>query len=423
MKKVLAFIAMLFLISSCFSGNKEGNNLTWTKEDAPRCSELAEWSNEQCKDDSYETNNNLGNNQNNEMKKIENKNNSYQTELPKDGDLVAIMKTTNGTFKIRLFKDDVPSVVNNFIWLASNWYYNWIIFHRVINNFMIQWWDPSGTWFWWASIYWEKFDDEFSDKLSNIRWSISMANSWPDTNGSQFFINQKDNINLDYDKPPLSSKHAVFWQVYEWIENVDKIAKAKTDENDKPEKEVKIISIDIKQMKNWELVDYSVDAKQLIEDYNKKKEQEKEANKNREVKSDDIISVNYTWKFENWEVFDSSLNPWRDPLEFQVWAWQVIPWFDSWVIWMKLGEKKTLEIEASDAYWEYDENNFQEVSMEDLKDFTDAGIKIEAWAEIPTQMWNLKIKEVSWDKVKIDTNHPLAWKKLIFEIELIDYNN
>lgn len=419
-------------------------------DNVPACSELAEWSNEQCSIDNFDSKEDLDkieicknsidcsedfcaiNNLTNECiytwttnldNKLDTMKKTYQTELPKEWDLVAIMKTTNWTFKIRLFQNDVPTVVNNFIWLASQWYYDWIIFHRVINNFMIQWWDPTWTWMWWKSIYWEKFDDEFSDKLSNIRWSISMANAWPNTNWSQFFINQVNNENLDFDKEPFTSKHAVFWQVYEWIENIDKIAKTKTWENNKPEKDIKIISVEIKQMWSWSLVDYEVNEEELVNQYNKIVEEKKEAQKNRVVKKWDIISVNYTWKLEDWTVFDSSLNPWRTPLEFEVLAWQMIPWFDNWVVWMKIWEKKTLEIEAKDAYWEYDDANEQEVNLWDLQSFIDAWIKIEKWAVLQTMQWSFKVKNVDWEKVTIDTNHELAWKNLIFEIEMVDFKN
>ena len=420
MKKIyftIFILLFLFLLISCKSQvNKENNNNqnTWIKneENVSDCSETETWT--QCKIDSETSSikNNLDTN-------IENMKNTYQTELPQNWDLVAIMKTTNWTIKIRLFEKDVPTVVDNFIWLASDGYYNWIIFHRVINNFMIQWWDPTWTGMWWESIYWEKFDDEFSDKLSNIRWAIAMANAWPDTNGSQFFINQKDNTNLDFNKEPLTSKHAVFWQVYEWMENVDKIAKTKTWENDKPEKDVKIISIDIKQMENWKLVDYKVDKNKYIENYNKLQEEKKEANKNREVKSWDKIKVDYTLELEDWTVFDTSI--WKTPFEFTVWVWQVIPWFDNWVIWMKIWDKKTLYIEPKNWYWEYDENNKQVLKLSDLGSFIDAWIKIEKWSTLPTMYWNFKIIDVSWEDVTIDTNSELAWKNLIFDIELLDF--
>lgn len=180
-----------------------------------------------------------------------------QMSLPENGDLIAIMKTDKWIMKIRLFHSEAPRTVDNFIWLANIWYYNWVIFHRVIKDFMIQWGDPTGTGMWWVSIYGEVFNDEFFPSLSNIRWSISMANSWPNTNGSQFFINQVDNEYLDFDKIPFSSKHSVFWQVYEWLENLDNIAWVKVNsEDNKPNKDIKIISIEIKIYQNWVLKNY-----------------------------------------------------------------------------------------------------------------------------------------------------------------------
>lgn len=353
---------------------------------------------------------------------INNKNmdNSYQTSKLENWDLVAIMTTTNWTIKIKLFPKDVPSVVNNFIWLAKKWYYNGIIFHRVINNFMIQGGDPTWTGMWWESIYWAKFDDEFSPKLSNIRGSISMANAWPNTNGSQFFINQKDNINLDYDKEPLTSQHAVFWQVYEWMDNVDKIAKAKTWANDKPEKDIKIISIEIKKYENWSLVNYDIKVEDLIAQYKADKEKKKEEKKGRIIKVWDKISVNYTWKFPDWKVFDTSLKEGRTPIEFEVWAGTMIPWFDKAVIGMKIWGKKNITLEPKDAYWDYDAKKVQEVKKSDLKSFVDAWVKLEVWGSLPTQYWNFKIKEVKKDSIILDVNSEMAWKTLVFDLEIVD---
>ena len=343
-----------------------------------------------------------------------------QTAKPQNWDLVAVMKTTNWTMKIRLFREEVPSVVNNFIGLASKWYYKDIIFHRVIKDFMIQWWDPDGTGRGGESIYWAKFDDEFSANLSNIRGSISMANAGPDTNWSQFFINQRDNVNLDYDKQPLSSKHAVFGQVYEGIDNIDKIAKVKTLDWDKPEKDVKIISIEINEYQNGVLKPYSVDVDKIVEDYKKTKEVEAEAKKTKNIEKWDKISVNYTGKLEDWTIFDSSLNPGRAPLEFEVWAGQMIKGFDAGVVWMKIGEKKTLTLAPSDAYGEYDDNATQELSREQLKSFEDNGVELIPWAELPTMQWKFKIKEVAWDTIIVDLNHELAGKTLIFDVEIVD---
>jgi len=400
-KKISIFIIFLLFLWSCTNKNieneKKENNSTVISEKSEK-----------------EVKNNLSNNINKNM--IWN----YQTNKPENWDLVAVMKTTNWTMKIRLFVKDVPSVVNNFIGLAAKWYYKDIIFHRVIKDFMIQWGDPTWTGMWGESIYWAKFDDEFSDKLSNIRGSIAMANSWPNTNWSQFFINQRDNSNLDFNKPPFTSKHAVFGQVYEWLDNLDKIAKVKTASLDKPVKDVKIISIEIKQYNDWVLKDYNVDEKKLIKEYNDSKNQKKEDKKNKIVKKWDTVFMNYTWKLEDWKVFDSSLNPWREPIEFKVWEWKMIKWFDNWVIWMKIWEKKTLNLAPSEAYWEYDDKKVKELPKSQLKSFIDAWIKIEVWAELPTQMWIFKIKEVKKDSIVVDLNHALAGKTLIFDIELVN---
>jgi len=424
-KKIILFILITLALTSCtnkniFNTNNENTskevseNSVNTKQIEETNSSKSETNSSKAETNTWKVENNLSNNIN------ENMTWTYQTNKPENWDLVAVMKTTNWTMKIRLFVKDVPSVVNNFIGLAAKWYYKDIIFHRVIKDFMIQWGDPTWTWMWGESIYGKKFDDEFSDKLSNIRWSIAMANSGPDTNWSQFFINQKDNTNLDFNKPPFTSKHAVFGQVYEGLDNVDKIAKVKTWAWDKPLKDVKIISVDIKQYNDWVLKDYSVDEKALIKEYDDNKKKEKEANKTRIIKTWDSVSINYTGKLQDWTVFDSSLNPWRDPIEFEVWAWRMIKGFDSGVLWMKIWEKKTLTLAPSEAYWEYDPKKIKEVPNSQLKSFTDAWIKIKVWAKLPTQAWIFKIKEVKKDSIIIDLNHELAWKTLIFDIEVVD---
>lgn len=124
----------------------------------------------------------------------------YQLEMPKEGDTVAIMETSEGTIKLRFFPEAAPKAVENFTTHAKDGYYNGLTFHRVIKDFMIQGGDPLGTGTGGESIYGKSFEDEFSNKLFNIRGSISMANSGPDTNGSQFFINQKGNsTKFDWD--------------------------------------------------------------------------------------------------------------------------------------------------------------------------------------------------------------------------------
>lgn len=116
----------------------------------------------------------------------------YQLDMPEHGDEIAILKTQYGDIYIRFFPDAAPKTVENFLTHAKNGYYDGLKFHRVINDFMIQGGDPNGTGSGGESIWGGSFEDEFSDHLFNIRGSLAMANSGQDTNGSQFFINQKD---------------------------------------------------------------------------------------------------------------------------------------------------------------------------------------------------------------------------------------
>lgn len=116
----------------------------------------------------------------------------FQLEQPKAGEKAAVLSTNYGDIYIRLFPEIAPKAVQNFIGLIEKGYYNGLIFHRVINNFMIQGGDPTGTGSGGESI-WGKgksFEDEFCSELLNIRYSLAMANSGVNTNGSQFFINQ-----------------------------------------------------------------------------------------------------------------------------------------------------------------------------------------------------------------------------------------
>ena len=115
----------------------------------------------------------------------------FQLDGPQDGDTVAIMHTNMGDISIRFFPEAAPKAVENFITHAKNGYYDGLIFHRVIKDFMIQGGDPDGDGTGGESIYeGGKFEDEFNKKLMNLRGSLSMANSGANTNGSQFFINQ-----------------------------------------------------------------------------------------------------------------------------------------------------------------------------------------------------------------------------------------
>ena len=104
----------------------------------------------------------------------------------------AVIKTTMGEITVQLYPEQAPKAVENFLTHAKNGYYDGIIFHRVIDGFMIQGGDPTGTGRGGASIWGDAFEDEFSHQLHNFRGALSMANSGTNTNGSQFFIVQTD---------------------------------------------------------------------------------------------------------------------------------------------------------------------------------------------------------------------------------------
>ncbi len=156
-----------------------------------------------------------------------------QTALPEKGDQIAVIKTNMGTIKIRLFPTKVPKTVENFVGLIEKGYYNGIIFHRVIPDFMIQGGDPTGTGTGGESLWGGKFEDEFHPNLKNLRGALSMANSGPNTNGSQFFIVQKKG-GTDW----LDGKHSVFGQVFGGMDIVDAIANVNRDANNKPLEDV-----------------------------------------------------------------------------------------------------------------------------------------------------------------------------------------
>lgn len=192
-----------------------------------------------------------------------------QLSMPVSGDKIAIMTTNRGVIKFKLFEKECPKTVENFTTHAKNGYYEGIIFHRVINDFMIQGGDPTGTGRGGESIWGRSFQDEFDINLHNLRGALSMANAGPNTNGSQFFIVQAGSVpeNLlaqmeeigermfpadtieDYKKvggtPWLDFKHSVFGQVYEGMDVVDAIASTRVDMLDKPFDDVVIEKIEI----------------------------------------------------------------------------------------------------------------------------------------------------------------------------------
>lgn len=180
---------------------------------------------------------------------------------------IATIKTNHGDMRIKLFPEHAPKTVANFIALSKDGYYDGVIFHRIIKDFMIQGGDPTGTGMGGESIYGESFEDEFSEELYNVRGALSMANAGPNTNGSQFFIVQ--NQHLPYSKkeiarggwpepiaeiyaekggtPHLDRRHTVFGQLADEASYkvLDAIASVETGAMDKPVEDVVIETIKI----------------------------------------------------------------------------------------------------------------------------------------------------------------------------------
>jgi peptidyl-prolyl cis-trans isomerase B (cyclophilin B) len=147
----------------------------------------------------------------------------------------AVLHTNNGDITIELFDEDAPKTVGNFTKLAADKFYDGVIFHRVIKDFMIQGGDPTGTGRGGPGY---TFEDEFNDHKI-VRGALAMANAGPNTNGSQFFIVTTDAA------PWLDGKHTVFGQVVDGMDVVDKIEASDTDRNDRPAQDVVIERVDL----------------------------------------------------------------------------------------------------------------------------------------------------------------------------------
>ena len=219
---------------------------------------------------------------------------AIQLSTPQKGDTLAVMHTNMGDIKIKLFPEKAPKTVENFVTHSKNGYYNGLKFHRVINDFMIQGGDPRGNGTGGESIWGGSFPDEFDPELHNLRGALSMANSGPNTNGSQFFINCTEPGKIDwdtydqyyqvyksapeqftsiyggtldmdkvtdaykelYDKnggnthldgaySTAGTGHTVFAQVFDGMDVVRSIMGVETDSNDKPLEDVTILSAEI----------------------------------------------------------------------------------------------------------------------------------------------------------------------------------
>ena len=175
--------------------------------------------------------------------------------------------TNQGDFTLELFPEVAPKTVENFLTHAKNGYYDGVVFHRVIEDFMIQGGDPTGTGMGGESIYGRTFEDEFSREAFNLYGTLSMANAGPNTNGSQFFIvtakqvpaqmlkqlkdgGWPEEIVEEYAKvggtPWLDHRHTVFGRVVEGMDVVLKIEGVERNAQDRPLEDVVIESMDVK---------------------------------------------------------------------------------------------------------------------------------------------------------------------------------
>lgn len=159
---------------------------------------------------------------------------------------IAVINTNKGTIKFELLEEDAPKSTENFRLLAEKGYYDNVIFHRVIKGFMVQGGDPLGEGYGGESAWGGKFNDEIN-RTSQLyqgvydKGTVAMANSGPNTNGSQFFI-----MHVDYPLPPLYTK---FGKVVEGQDVIDQIAEVQTNQRDKPLEEIKMESVTIEDGK------------------------------------------------------------------------------------------------------------------------------------------------------------------------------
>jgi cyclophilin family peptidyl-prolyl cis-trans isomerase len=148
---------------------------------------------------------------------------------------IATLHTNHGAVEVELFDEDAPKTVENFVSLARKGFYEGVIFHRVIPDFMVQGGDPTGT---GSGGPGYQFEDEFN-RNKVVRGALAMANSGPDTNGSQFFVVTAEAC------PWLDGKHTVFGRVTSGMDVVDTISELPRDSNDRPREDARIERVEV----------------------------------------------------------------------------------------------------------------------------------------------------------------------------------
>ena len=195
--------------------------------------------------------------------------NMLQFSQLKEDETIVTIKTTMGDIKMRVFPEKAPKAVENFLTHAKNGYYDNVLFHRVIKDFMVQTGDPTGTGYGGESIWGEDFQNEVNLELFHFYGAVSMANTGDTcSNSSQFFIVQNNYVSADilgqmekagWPKEAveqyaqvggtywLDTKHTVFGQVIEGMDVVEAIASVEVDHNDKPRENVMILTIEVSE--------------------------------------------------------------------------------------------------------------------------------------------------------------------------------
>lgn len=296
--------------------------------------------------------------------------------------IYAKMETSKGELIIQFFDQDAPVTVANFVGLAQGTienkakakgvpYYDGIVFHRVIKNFMIQGGDPQGTGMGDPGY---KFDDEKNDLKHEGKGYLSMANSGPNTNGSQFFI-------TEVPTPWLDGRHTIFGKVIKGEDVIDAIANSETGAQDRPKEEIKIVKVTVftkgDAYEKYDAAKIFNEGKAKIQENNKAyiAKQEAEAAKKLEdlktgmtttasgllykitksnpegkaPKAGDMVSVHYAGKLTNGQEFDNSFKR-GEPIEIPIGVGQVIKGWDEGIQLLKEGEAATLLIPSELGY-------------------------------------------------------------------------
>lgn len=305
---------------------------------------------------------------------------SCQDEYPNlDNGVYAKFNTNYGEFIAKLYHEKAPMTVGNFVSLAEGnnpkakekyqgvKFYDSLIFHRIIDEFMIQGGDPLGT---GQGDPGYKFPDEITELSHDTTGVLSMANSGPNTNGSQFFITLKP-------QPRLDGSYSVFGQIVEGQPVVDSIGKVETDNRNKPEEDVRIQSLEIirkgKEAKNFDAVKAFKDGIEEFEKAQAQKQQEindiinsqydnltetesglryiitKENPSGEQPQIGDNVSVHFEGRLIDGTVFDSSFKR-EKPITFPLGQRRVIAGWDEGVALLKKGEKATFVIPPDLGY-------------------------------------------------------------------------